>query len=291
MHASFRLIRLALAPLMVLLTVAANPAPAQRSEPYGGFSRGPNTQGRPKVITQPGQFDYYLLSLSWSPSYCAGLQRDGYDPQCHRQDGKRYSFVLHGLWPQFARGWPQDCPSPDRGFVPAPVADRMLDIMPSKRLVFHEYRKHGTCSGLGVDGFFDLSRRAYEQVRIPARFQQVNDQRLFVSPAELRQAFVDANPTLRPDAIAIVCGGPGNRLQEVRICLDKEAKFQACGRNEDQRKLCSAERMYVPPVRADNASATPAPTPTPTQRFFRRPAPASPVPQQSAPPLPGERRT
>ena len=83
--------------------------------------------------------------------------------------------MLHGLWPQYERGWPQDCRSSDRGYVPGPVANRMLDIMPSKRLVFHEYRKHGTCSGLGVDGYFDLARRLHDKVKIPARFVGLTD--------------------------------------------------------------------------------------------------------------------
>ena len=271
------------AAALLMLLLPAVDALAQRSQPYGGFDRGRQQSGRPKVITQPGDFAYYLLSLSWSPSYCAGLQRDGYDPQCHRRDGKRYSFVLHGLWPQFERGWPQDCPSADKGFVPRPIANQMLDIMPSDKLVFHEYRKHGVCSGLGVEGYFDLARRAYQQVRIPERFQQVTDERLFVSPTELRQAFLDANPGLRPDALAVVCGGPGNRLQEVRICLDKEAKFRACGRNEDQRKLCSAPSMYVPPVRPEAPAGVGAGSP--------RSTPQRTLPSQQPLPVPGERRT
>ena len=87
-----------------------------------------------------------------------------------RPGGRPYAFVLHGLWPQHERGWPQDCRSSDRGWVPGPVAERMLDIMPSKKLIFHEYRKHGTCSGLGVDGYFGLARQLYEKVKIPPRF-------------------------------------------------------------------------------------------------------------------------
>ena len=235
---------------------------AQRADtPYGGFPRGPNPYagGKPKIITQPGQFDYYLLSLSWSPSYCAGLTRDGYDPQCHRRDGKRYSFVLHGLWPQFERGWPQDCPSADRGFVPRPIADRMLDIMPSDKLVFHEYRKHGTCSGLGVDGYFDLARRLYGKVKVPARYQDLNDPRFTVAPSDMIRDFLAANPGMKPDSIAVECGGPGNRLKEVRVCFDKQGEFRSCGRNEDQRRLCSAPSMYVPPVRATPAGGAPIP--------------------------------
>jgi ribonuclease T2 len=157
--------------------------------------------------------------------------------------------VLHGLWPQYERGWPQDCNSPDRGYVPRPVASRMLDIMPSERLVFHEYRKHGTCSGLGVDGYFDLARRLHDKVRIPPRFVELTDSRTTVSPGELMQDFMAANPGLEPDMIAVQCGGAGNRLKEVRICFDKGGNFRACGRNENQARLCRAERMYVPPVR------------------------------------------
>ena len=166
--------------------------------------------------------------------------------------------MLHGLWPQYERGWPQDCRSADRGWVPAPVAERMLDIMPSKTLVFHEYRKHGTCSGLGVDGYFDLARKLHEKVKIPRRFVGLTDDRFTIAPGELVREFLSANPALKPDMIAVQCGGTGNRLKEVRICFDKGGNFRSCGRNEDQAKLCAADRMYVPPVRA-GARASPPP--------------------------------
>ena len=210
---------------------------AQRADPpYGGFSRGPNPYAgtKPKVITQAGQFDYYLLSLSWSPSYCASLNRDGYDPQCHRRDGKRYAFVLHGLWPQYNRGWPQDCPTADRGFVPRPVAQRMLDIMPSEKLVFHEYRKHGVCSGLSVDGYFDLSRKLYDKVKIP---RNSAGQR---SPPVCRRRHREGLPRRQPGHEArLHCRRvrrSGNRLKEVRVCFDKAGEFRSCGRNEDQKR-------------------------------------------------------
>jgi ribonuclease T2 len=264
---------------------------AQRSEPYGGFNRGPSPYGQPRIITQPGRFDYYVLSMSWSPSYCASLQRDRYDPQCHRRDGKRYSFVLHGLWPQFERGWPQDCPSNDRGFVPRPVAERMLDIMPNEKLVFHEYRKHGTCSGLGVDGYFSMSRKLFESVKIPERYRAVNDPRLFVSPSEVVKDFLSVNPELRPDSIAVECGGPGNRLREVRICFDRDGKTRACGRNEDQRKLCSADRVYMPPVRESAASSSPPESAPPLAPRTTAPNYRREIPRNQQPlPLPGERR-
>lgn len=265
--------RIAAAAVLALTgsLAATSFAEAQRGpldNSYGGFPRSQNQQGG-KRVTPPGQFDYYLLSLSWSPSYCAGLPRDGYDPQCHRRDGKRYSFILHGLWPQFERGWPSDCPTADRGFVPAPVADRMLDIMPSKKLVFHEYRKHGTCSGLGINGYFDLSRKLYEKVKIPERFRNLADPRFTVSPTELINEVVAINPGMKPDMLAVECGGPGNRLKELRVCFDKQGDFRACGRNEDQKRLCNAPSMYVPPVREGGPTSTVPQSPTLKERIQR----------------------
>jgi ribonuclease T2 len=217
---------------LLALCLAAGPAAAQRTE-----------------RSEAGQFDYYVLALSWSPTYCADAGDRRRDPQCDGRSGRPYAFVLHGLWPQHERGWPQDCKSGDRGWVPGQVADRMLDIMPSKRLVFHQYRKHGTCSGLGVDGYFDLARTLYGKVKIPPRFVKLTDERMFVGVGELVGDFLAANPDLKPDMLSVQCGGAGNRLKEVRVCFTRDGQFRTCGRNEDQRRLCSADRMYVPPVR------------------------------------------
>jgi ribonuclease T2 len=245
----------AAACLAIVLALTASPALAQRDSYRDDSDRG-SRYGEERIY-RAGEFDYYVLALSWSPTYCAELRPGRYDPQCQGREGRRYAFVLHGLWPQFERGWPENCDSPDRGFVPRPVAQRMLDIMPSERLVFNEYRKHGTCTGLGVDGYFDLARKLFEKVKIPSRYLQLTDERLFVSPGELTQEFLAVNPQLKPDMMAVRCGGPGNRLREVRICFDKSGNFRPCGRNENQRRLCSADRMYVPPVRVGSATDAP----------------------------------
>ena len=200
---------------------------------------------------RPGVFDYYVLALSWSPTYCAGLRDGRHEPQCHAREGRPFAFVLHGLWPQYERGWPQHCRSTDRGYVPRPVADRMLDIMPSDKLIFHEYRKHGTCSGLGVDGYFDMARKLHDKVKIPRRFVGLNDDRMTIAPGELMREFLAANPQLKPDMIAISCEPrSGNRLKEIRVCFSKEGEPRTCGRNEEQRRLCSAAKTYLPPVRS-----------------------------------------
>lgn len=253
--------------------LCATGALAQRG-PYGDDRRGPD-DGDARG-NEAGRFDYYILSLSWSPTYCAGLPRGANDPQCDRRRPRPYAFVLHGLWPQFERGRPESCPSRDRGFVPRPVAQRMLDIMPSDRLVFHEYRKHGTCTGLGVDGYFALSRSLYEKIKIPQRYVEPVDERLIVAPDELVQEFMAVNPGLRPDMVAVACGGPGNRLRDVRICFDKSGRPRPCGESVVQRKLCAAQRIFVPPVRQGGPGRDPA------ERDSPLPGPRLPPPGQRA---------
>ncbi len=225
--------------LALAVSLAAS-AMAQRASP--GFERGRNIAG---------EFDYYTLTLSWSPTYCATKDSDQAEMQCG-QSARPYAFVLHGLWPQYERGWPASCRIKERPFVPRPLIDKMLDIMPSDRLVIHEYRKHGTCSGLDPEGYFDLSRRLYEKIAIPSRYKSPEDNQ-FVSPEDLSDELISLNPGLRQDMLAIVCDGPGNRLREVRVCFTKDGKFRGCGKNENQRKLCSAARMFVPPARAARA--------------------------------------
>lgn len=238
---------------LAILTAAATPAAAQ-------FGPGPRGQApferQPAPRNEAGRFDYYALVLSWSPTHCAANSRGPQDTQCAPRSGRGYSFVLHGLWPQHERGYPENCPTRERPFVPRPTIDRMLDIMPSVPLIIHEYRKHGTCSGLSPDAYFGLSRRLHDKVRVPPRYDRPN-QAFFVTPGEVIHDFVSVNPGLKPDMLAVVCGGKGGRLREVRVCFTREGEFRSCGQNENPRRLCSLSRMYVPPVR-DTGSRPPA---------------------------------
>jgi ribonuclease T2 len=261
-------IALRAAMLLAVAIAGAMPAGAQYGSGPGG--RAPYSY-QPRERNEAGNFAYYVLVLSWSPTYCASLQRDDRsDPQC-RRDGRPYAFVLHGLWPQYERGWPERCPTRRRPYVPRSVIDRMLDIMPSPRLVIREYRKHGTCSGLTPEAYFDSARRLFAGIKVPPRYVRPN-QAFFVSPAELRDELLAANPDLKPDMLAIGCGGPGARLREVRICFSREGELRACGRNEDQQRLCSRARMYVPPVRL-GAPGGEAPGQSPLPGPLDRPVP------------------
>jgi ribonuclease T2 len=203
---------------------------------------------------EPGKFDFYVLTLSWSPSFCeASAERSGgRTTQSQREQcGERpFSFVVHGLWPQYEKGFPEYCQQP------APRLDRaivssMLDLMPSPRLIFRQWDRHGTCSGLAPRAYFDQVRRARAAVKIPDNFLELREP-LTVTPDDVEEAFVKANPGLARTAVAVTCGS--QRLNEVRICLNKELKFQDCA--EVDRRACRREKLVMPPVRRSEARAS-----------------------------------
>jgi ribonuclease T2 len=188
---------------------------------------------------EPGKFDYYVLSLSWSPSFCETARGGSARQQC---GARPYSFVVHGLWPQFERGFPESCQ------VPAPRLDHrimsgMLDLMPAPGLVYHEWDTHGTCSGLDQRAYFDLIRKARAAVQIPPQFASPT-QTLEVTADQVIDAFVKANQGLAAAGIAIDCDR--SRLREVRVCLTKELKFRDCGASRD--RACTGT-VRMPPVR------------------------------------------
>lgn len=184
-------------------------------------------------------FDFYVLALSWSPSWCAAEDRDGSTPQC---DGRRpYTFIAHGLWPQYELGWPQYCPSTEPERVPQSLARTLYDIIPSAGLAGHEWRKHGTCSGLGQRVYFETLRAAYRKVRTPpVVFDGRMQRKLGVD--QIEDLFMKANPGLARDGIAVGC--EDGRLTEVRICMTKSLGFRSC--DEVDRKACRARSLTLP---------------------------------------------
>jgi ribonuclease T2 len=131
--------------------------------------------------------------------------------------------------------------------VPRKVIDSMLDIMPARGLVIHEYKKHGTCSGLSPADYFALSRALFEQIKIPARYLNPRTY-VTVTPGQIETDFLKTNPALSEDMISISCGRE-RRLREVRICFSREQTLIPCGPNEDQAKLCRLGKIVMPPVR------------------------------------------
>jgi len=219
-------------------------SPASSSSPAAPQTRTASSTGGGD---EAGDFDYYALVLSWSPTHCETPEGADDEAQCAPGDGRRYGFILHGLWPQYERGYPESCRTRERPWVPNSVVSEMRDIMPEKGLIIHEYRKHGTCSGLSPEAFYGAARRMFSSIKIPERFRSPREAQL-ISPRELVSAFVAVNPGLTADMLSVGCGGPGSRLREVRVCFTKSGTPRRCGANEDQDQLCRSGRMLVPPL-------------------------------------------
>ncbi len=179
----------------------------------------------------PGVFDYYMLSLSWSPAFC--LQSPG-AAEC--QGPRRYAFIVHGLWPQNERGWPENCGGRSHD-VPEEVVQGISDLMPARGLIYHEWSAHGTCSGLQPADFFALVRRAYRGVAIPPALSQPT-QAVEQSPDAIADAFLHANPAWPAQSVVVACSNQGApRLREVHICFDRALSPRACSCG------CASRRM------------------------------------------------
>ena len=180
-----------------------------------------------------GKFDYYVMSLSWSPNWCDLVGRSRNAPQC--EPGRDYGWVLHGLWPQFDQGYPQNCRTT---FAPPSRRETgaMADIMGTGGLAWYQWNKHGSCSGLSPQAYFRTARDAYESVRIPQDFAKLT--RDVTLPASLvEEAFLDANTDLAADGVTITCAA--GAIQETRICLTKDLQPRACG--ADIRRDCTLQ--------------------------------------------------
>jgi ribonuclease T2 len=192
-------------------TVAANDSaeqvPEQRPEQRTGRRR--TRRGRAQEQATPGQFDFYLLNLSWSPEFCATHS----SPEC----GKGLGFVVHGLWPQDTTGdYPEDCSD-----APGPVNPGVdTDIYPTASLVEHEWQTHGTCSGLSADGYFAAVHTAFAEVKTPHLAGGSE------TPAALLEQLQGMNPGFPVGSFAVSCGN--NELTAIEVCLDKALKPEAC---------------------------------------------------------------
>lgn len=181
--------------------------------------------------SKPGVFDFYVLSLSWSPEFCYSHRES---PECQKHLG----FVVHGLWPQFVDGYPEHCSN-----APGPSdPESMTDIMPDTGLVEHEWQRHGTCSGLDADSYFKLVRQAFQSVRIPPSLTA--PQRAFsMTPEQVKDEFAKANPRLQSQNLAVSCGN--NYLTGVSVCLTKSLEPADCS----SVRSCRANSIRIPPVR------------------------------------------
>jgi ribonuclease T2 len=188
-----------------------------------------------------GDFDYYVMALSWTPTWCAIEGDVRAAPQCEAGQGR--GFTLHGLWPQYEQGWPSFCPTAARPPSRA-ITEAMTDIMGSSGLAWHQWRKHGSCSGLTAEAYFDLSRLAHDAVRAPTLLRQL-DRAVRLPATVIEEAFLEENPGLTADMITVTCRD--GRVQEVRICLTRDLVPRACA--PDVARDCSLRDALLAPIR------------------------------------------
>ena len=188
-----------------------------------------------------GEFDYYVLSLSWSPNWCA-LEGDARrSPQCDASQD--HGWIMHGLWPQFHRGYPSFCHTverpPSRG-----MTDTMADIMGTPGLAWHQWKKHGSCTGLSAATYYETARAAYAAVERPAVFRKLTKD-ITLPASVVEAAFLKSNPEMSADGVTVTC--KNGYIQEVRICLSKTLAPVPCGR--DVIKDCTLNNALFTPIK------------------------------------------
>lgn len=188
-----------------------------------------------------GDFDYYVLALSWSPAWCSRVGDARVDPQCDA--GRGLSFVLHGLWPQYEAGWPSYCRTSERD-PSRRLTAAQADIMGGTGPAFHQWKKHGRCSGLSAEGYFQTAREAFLSIRVPDLFSRVREP-MAVPARVIEEAFLEANPGLSADEITITCRD--GLIQEARICLTRDLQPRACA--PDAARDCRLRDAVLEPLR------------------------------------------
>ena len=187
-----------------------------------------------------GDFDFYVMALSWSPDYCASTDYQD-EQQC--SIGKQLDFVLHGLWPQYEQGWPSYCSTEE---LPYDLKDDFEGLYPSEKLFNHEWEKHGTCAGLSPEGYLHWSQELKENLVIPDAFDSPAEP-FRTDAAELADAFIAVNPEFSEDSFAVYCSGSGRFMKEVFVCFEKDGSPRDCSDEilKKASKSCGQDSFLV----------------------------------------------
>jgi len=216
----------------ISIAILAFILPLAACKPSAPVATANSTSSQPSALTIGTGFDYYLLNLSWSPEFCHS-HPDAAECAAHS------TFVLHGLWPQnFDGTYPENCST-----APGPANPALFsDLYPDPGLLQHEWRAHGTCSGLSADQFFATARTAYRSIVVPQKLQSLTRQ-TSMTPNQVMNLFMEDNPRIPRESLALSCGN--NYLTAVEICLDKQLHPVQCG----PIRSCKAVIIRIPPPR------------------------------------------
>ncbi|TAE57759.1 MAG: ribonuclease [Nostocales cyanobacterium] len=192
----------------------------------------------------PGKFDFYVLTLSWSPDHCA---RNGKRDVEQCGTGKKYGFVLHGLWPQYKTGYPANCSTEK---LPPLVKQKFRGLFPNERLFNHQWQKHGTCTGKKPIEYLTLSRNLKYSVVIPANYKSPENP-FRTTIKDLKTNFLSYNKQFTVNGIAPFCSDSGRFLKEVFFCYSKDGKPGVCSAEilKRSQKSCGQDNFLVRNVR------------------------------------------
>ncbi|MCL6746670.1 ribonuclease I [Kosakonia sp. R1.Fl] len=210
----------------------------------------------PLKPTQYGDFDRYVLALSWQTGFCQSLHAQGRNEpdECRPQKepaNKADYLTVHGLWPGLpksiaARGvddrrWmrfgcatrpipnmpeakaSQKCAAAETG-LSLEVANKLNAVMPGAGsttcLERYEYAKHGVCFGFDPDDYFGAMVRLDTEIKQSALGQFLAEN---YGKTVTRDAFNAAVAKAYGDqsvkAVKLTCSGNPAWLTEMQIAI------------------------------------------------------------------------
>jgi ribonuclease T2 len=185
-----------------------------------------------------GPFDHFILALTWMPSFCAleGAGRD--DRRC--APGADHGWLVHGLWPQHPGGrWPEYCPTehrdPSRRETAAQVA-----LYGAPGPAWHQWTKHGRCTGLDPEDYYALTAEAVAQLALPPLG---SDTTVTLPPDAVEAAFIASNPGLTGEMMIATCRR--GMIVELRLCLTRGLEPRPCDAEMAER-ACPLEAARFP---------------------------------------------
>lgn len=190
-----------------------------------------------------GAFDHYLLAITWMPSFCEIIGDARADMRC--MPGQRQGWQVHGLWPQHADGaWPEFCRTSHRNPSRQETA-RQTDLFGASGAAWHQWNKHGSCTGLAPAEYYALTRQALAELAMPPVFDAIA-RGVRVAPEAIEAAIIEANPDLAADMMLVTCRG--NAVYELRLCLTRDLAPRPCA-PQTLLRACALNSARLPALR------------------------------------------
>lgn len=228
---------------------------------------------QPLQPTRYGDFDTYVLALSWQTGFCQSMvERHRNEPaECKTQReeaDKRAFLTVHGLWPGLpksvssrgvdAKRWmrygcatrpvpnmpeargSRKCSAPETG-LSVEMASRLSGVMPGAGgkscLERYEFAKHGACFGFDPNAYFGTMVRLNSEFKESAfgRFLAQNYGKI-VSRKAFDKALEQSWGYAAAKAVRLTCNGNPAYLTEMQISLAAKAINEPLGKSSFARQ-------------------------------------------------------